>query len=559
MTTPKRYRFGIFVLDLERMALTEGTNQVDLRPKAFDTLRVLVEHAGRVVTKDDLVAAVWPDVIVNDDALAQCIRDIRKALGDREQRIIETGPRRGYMFASDVETGIGDAPEVAGAVPAGAPGAGPAGRSRGLVGPLSVVCVVAMIAALAWIFLRGDGGLAVVQDRRPSVAVLPFRASTESDADAWLGEGVADDIIMALSRFRDIAVIARNTSFRFDDSDELSVIRDGVKADFLLQGSLRRRGDQLRLAVQLVDLGTGVNRWTERFDRKWDDVFDLQETIARDVAAQLAAQARDAAVVRSQGMPPAVLNAYDLVLRGRKAYLSFSRDGAFEGMDLARRAVAVDPNYAVAWELLSQFLIQFFIQPYDERRGDPAVIGQARSAMTKAVQLDPQYSAARAGLGALIARGGDFDTGLKELREALRLNPNDATALKVYADILSRAGHHEDSLATWIEVDRLDPAGTPLDTALKSRAEFFMGDHEAALASARKCAALAPRLQPCLLYLTIAASGAGQLDEAKAAARRLLELNPEFSISRHFAIIPFRNPSDVETMSARLREAGLTE
>src|SRR5690606_8557997 len=145
-----------------------GTNQVDLRPKAFDTLRVLVEHAGRVVTKDDLVAAVWPDVIVNDDALAQCIRDIRKALGDREQRIIETVPRRGYMFASDVETGIGDAPEVAGAVPAGAPGAGPAGRSRGLVGPLSVVCVVAMIAALAWIFLRGDGGLAVVQDRRPS-------------------------------------------------------------------------------------------------------------------------------------------------------------------------------------------------------------------------------------------------------------------------------------------------------------------------------------------------------------------------------------------------------
>src|SRR5690606_27465991 len=103
-----------------------------------------------------------------------------------------------------------------------APVAGPVGWSRGLVGLLSVACVVAMIAALAWIFLRGDGGLTVVQDRRPSVAVLPFRASTESDADAWLGEGVADDIIMALSRFRDIAVIARNTSFRFDDSDELS-------------------------------------------------------------------------------------------------------------------------------------------------------------------------------------------------------------------------------------------------------------------------------------------------------------------------------------------------
>src|SRR5690606_28045728 len=235
-----------------------------------------------------------------------------------------------------------------------------------------------------------------------------------------------------------------------------------------------------------------------------------QEVIARDVAAQLATQARDAAVVRSQGLPPAVLDAYDLVLRGRKAYLSFSRDGAFEGLHLARRAVAVDPNYAVAWELLSQFLIQFFIQPYDERRGDPAVIAEARAALTKAVQLDPQYSPARAGLGALIARSGDFDTGLQELCEALRLNPNDAATLKVHADILSRAGLHAESLATWKEVERLDPAGTPLDVALRSRAEFFTGDYDAALASARKCTAVAPRLQPCLLYLTIAASAAGQ-------------------------------------------------
>lgn len=548
MTTPKRYRFGTFVLDLERMALIDGGNQIELRPKAFDTLRVLVERAGRVVTKDELVAAVWPDVIVNDDALAQCVRDVRKALGDREQRIIETVPRRGYLFASEIDEGTGIS---------GSQVVGPGGHRR-LVGAAALVTVVALFAGLAWTSLARNDDIAV-RDRRPSVAVLPFRASTESDADAWLGEGVADEIIMALSRFRDIAVIARNSSFRFDDDDDLAAIRDGVKADFVLQGSVRRRGDALRLAVQLVDLGTGVNRWTERFDRPWDEVFDIQEAIARDVAAQLATQARDAAVVRSQGMPPAVLDVYDLVLRGRKAYLSFSRDGAFDGLDLARRAVAVDPNYAVAWELLSQFLIQFFIQPYDERRGDPAVIAEARAALTKAVRLDPQYSTARAGLGALIARGGDYDTGIKELREALRLNPNDASTLKIYADILSRSGLHAESLATWNEVERLDPAGAPLDAALKSRAEFFIGDHDAALATARKCTAVAPKLQPCLLYLTIAASAAGQVEEAKATAQRLLELNPDISIARHFAIIPFRDPGDIEKMTAHLRAAGLPE
>ena len=326
-----------------------------------------------------------------------------------------------------------------------------------------------------------------------------------------------------------------------------------------MQGSLRRNGDELRLAVQLVDLETGVNRWAERFDRQWGDVFAIQDAIATDVASQLAEQTRDAAIVHSQGKPPSVLDAYDLVLRGRKAYLSFSRDGAVEGLDLARRAIASDPNYAVAWELLSQILMQFFIQPYDERRGDVEVVAEARAAAARAVQLDPNYSTARATFGAIVARGGDFDAGLAELREALRLNPNDASTIGIYADTLARAGLHAESLAAWHELERLDPIGTALVAALKSRAEFFTGDHLAALASARRCYAVAPKLQPCLLFLTIAASAAGEAEEAAATADRLIALNPDFSIKQHFTIIPFRNPADKEAMAAHLRAAGLPD
>lgn len=550
MNTARRYRFGSFVLDMERMALTEGEHQIELRPKAFDTLRFLVEHSGRLVTKDELVAVVWPDVIVNDDALAQCVRDVRKALGDDDHCLIKTVPRRGYLFAGGVtEENDGHFPR---------PMPHPLWR-RPLAALTALLALAAVVAGMAWTHFAADVSSAEGRDPRPSVAVLPFRTSTESDVDAWLGEGVAEDVIMALSRFRDIAVIARNSSFRFDTDDDLPRIREGLRADFLLQGSLRRNGDELRLAVQLVDLETGVNRWTERFDRPWGDVFAIQESIASDVAAQLAAQTRNAAVIRSQGKPPAVLDAYDLVLRGRKAHLTFSHEGAVEALELARRAVAFDPNYAVAWELLSQLLIQFFIQPYDERRGDLAVLAEARAAVAKSVQLDPHYSTARAGLGALIAREGDFDTGLAELREALRLNPNDASTLGTYADTLARAGLHSDSLAAWNELERLDPAGTPLAAALKSRAEFFTGNYDAALASARKCAAVAPKLQPCLLFLTIAASAAGEAEEAIAAAGRLIDLNSNFSIARHFTIIPFRNPADVEAMAVHLRAAGLPD
>jgi TolB-like protein len=506
--------------------------------------------AGRVVTKDELVAAVWPDVIVNDDALAQCVRDIRKALGDEDQRFIKTVPKRGYLFAGEMEHESSRPLPDPAIIP----------RRRTPVAALAALLfAAAILAALAWSHLSGDGSIAAVRDPRPSVAVLPFRTSTENDVGDWLGEGVAEDVIMALSRFRDIAVIARNSNFGYGTEHDLAGIRDKLRADFLLQGSLRRRGDELRLAVQLVDLETGVNRWAEYFDRPWGDVFAIQDSIARDVAGQLAAQTRNAAVVRSQGRPTAVLDAYDRVLRGRKAYLTFTREGAVEGLDLARRAVASDPAYAVGWELLKQILMQFHIQPYDERRGDPAVVSEAGAAAARAVQLDPDYSTARATLGAMIARGGDFGAGLAELREALRLNPNDASTLGIYADTLARAGLHAESLAALNELARLDPVGTALVAALKARAEFFTGDHQAALASARKCAAVAPKLQACLLMLTISASAAGEPEEAASAARRLIDLNPTFGIGRHFTIIPFRNPADVDAMAVHLRAAGLPD
>ena len=551
MSRERQYRFGAFTLDLDRMALIHEQREIVLRPKAFDTLRVLVERAGCVVTKDELVAAVWPDVIVNDDALAQCVRDIRKALGDDDQGLVKTVPRRGYLFAGEVENGGPNTPSAVVGI------GSEKRRSRLALGALLVL--IAAATGLLWIRFWADSEPSSARDPRPLVAVLPFTVSTESDADAWLGEGIAEDIIMALSRFRDIAVIARNSSFRYNTGDDPARIAQEINADFMLQGTLRRKGNELRLAVQLVDLRSGINRWAERFDRPWGDVFAIQDAIVMDVAGQLAARTRDAAVVRLQGRAPMVLDAYELVLRGRKAYTTFSHEGVREGLDLAHRAVSTDPDYAVAWELLAQLLLQFYIQPYDERRGDPAVLAEARAAAAKAVQLDPHYSTARATLGALIARAGDFDAGLSELREALRLNPNDASAWQIYADTLARAGLHAESLAVYDELERLDPLGTPLSRALKSRAQFFTGDFAAALTSARECVAVAPRLQPCQLFLTIAASAAGEREEAVAAAKKLTALNPRFSIARHFAVISFRNPADVEVMAVHLRAAGLPD
>ena len=551
------YRFDRFTLDLDRMALLENGQPVDLRPKAFDTLLALVERAGRVVSKDELVGIVWPDVIVNDDALAQCIRDIRKALGEGGQKLVKTIPRRGYMFASAVEGGN----EVPGSTPRAATPDQPTRRlSRAALAAMmlaGLALIAAVVALLPWSGETSDDPRAAfAREPRMTLAVLPFDAGGETGEMAWLGEGLADEVIMALSRFRDLAVIARTSSFGHRDAD-LVTIRDLLGADFVVQGSVRRVDDRLRLAVQLVDLSTGVNRWANRFERPYGDLPSVIDEVAADLATALADRARDAVAERTTGT--AVLMAYELTMKARKALLSFEREQTYEALRFAEQALEADPGYAVAWDLVAQIHVQFFLQPYDNRRGDRATLEVAREAAAKAVALDPAYSTARSTLGGVVAWLGDYDGAMEMLRQALELNPNDAGALGTYADILDRAGEHEASLAAWDALEKVDPAGPMLRLALTSRAQMFTGDPEGALASANACEARAPRFQPCLVFLAIAAAAGGDEAAAREAGQRLLDVNPHFSVDDHMEIVRLRRPEDDALMRRHLRTAGLPD
>lgn len=230
-----------------------------------------------------------------------------------------------------------------------------------------------------------------------------------------------------------------------------------------------------------------------------------------------------------------------------------------EALELAERAIELAPTDAAAWGLLAEILIQLHIQPYDERLGDPATLERARAAAEQAVRLDPGYATARATLGGILSRTGNYEASLEALRRAIELNPSDADAITSYADILSRAGLHGESLAAWEAVGRLDPAGTPLADALQARTAVLAGRLQPALAHARDCAARAPAFQPCFVQLAVAAQASGQADEARQAVARLLELNPGFTISGQFARVPYRRPQDIDLLTRHLRAAGLPD
>jgi adenylate cyclase len=541
------YRFGGFELDVGRGLLRAQAEDLYLRPKSYELLRHLVENPQRLMPKDELVDLLWPDVAVCDDSLAQCVRDVRKALGDDGNRFIRTLPRRGYMFVADVER-----LPLRGGTLEGAPVPMPPRRGAAIA---ALAVALALGVALLWALSREA---TAPHSGRLSVAVLPFASIGQEQAH--LGEGLAEDVVAAVARFRDLAVIARSSSFRYDPHDEdLRKIARELGVDYLLRGSVRRTADHLRVTAQLLDPRTLATLWMEQYDRPFAEVLAIPDEVANGVAAQLVGHVREAAAARLGGEDAATLLAYELVLRGRRVYRTFSRESALEARDLAQRAVALDPEFAPAWELLAVVLLQFYLQPYDTSQGSRSVLEDAHSAALRAVTLDPAYSTARAVVGYTLLWLRQHEESINALREAVALNPNDTNAFTALAEALAFSGDHAAALEAWDRAQELDPFSPPLRLALKARSHTFLGQPEIAFELASACASAAPRLSPCFVQLAIAAKEAGREREAEEAAARLLEINPRFTISRQLQLVPIRHAEDAARFAALLRSAGLPE
>ncbi|HEX7465369.1 MAG TPA: winged helix-turn-helix domain-containing protein, partial [Usitatibacter sp.] len=272
-----RYLFEDCVFDTDRRELRRGVDAVPVAPQVFDMLAYLIRNRERVVSKDDLIAAIWDGRIVSDAAMTTRLNVVRGAIGDsgEEQRLIKTLPRKGIRFVGTVrEEGESASPVAAGAS-AEAPGTG------------------------------------LTLPDKPSLAVLAFANLSSDPEQEYLADGIVEDIITELSRFSELFVIARTSSFQYKGkaADVRQVGRElGVR--YVLEGSVRCRGDRLRISAQLIDAMTGGHRWAEHFDRTLEDVFAVQDEVVRAIVAILAAHVRKAETERTRVRPPNSWQAY---------------------------------------------------------------------------------------------------------------------------------------------------------------------------------------------------------------------------------------------------------
>jgi adenylate cyclase len=521
--TPKVLRFDRYALDLARGCLRMGEQKLDLRPKTFQVLHYLVANAGRVVSKQELYRAIWPKVSVTDDSLVQCIRELRQKLADEDRQLIKTVSRRGYVL--DVPISTDDVTLVQPSPP--------------------------------------DTTNAVARSQRPTIAVLPFDNLSDDPAKDYFANGIVEEIITQLSRFSELFVIARNSSFQYKGKavDVRQVGRElGVR--YVLEGSVRSSADRVRIAAQLIDAHTGVHRWADRYDRALEDIFAVQDEVAGAIVGILAAHVNKAEVERTQLKPPANWEAYDYYMRATNSLASYFSSSKGSDLSEARRlferSLSVDANYARAYAELARTYGAAWFDSSHEEFLVPATLERAFQLVRHALGLEPNLAQAHAQLGTLLAWTGQHDVSITEFRRAVDLNPNFSDWRFIAA--LALAGELDEAVRVGEAHMRLDPFYVPTTLAWLGLAYFQLRRYPEALLRLRECVVKAPNYRFGHVCLAATHAHSGQLEQAQAAAKEVLRISPRYTIEGTAKIVnPFGRTEHAAHFFSGLRMAGLPE
>jgi adenylate cyclase len=518
------YRFGSFTLDLTRGCLEVAGREIELRPKCFDVLRHLLENGNRLISKEELAVAVWPQVVVSDESLARCISDVRAAIADHDHSIIKTVPRRGYLFTAGVTRHEHARPRQ---------------EQSGL-----------------------EAVTGHVPAERPSIAVLAFTSMGGDPDQEYFSDGITEDIITELSRFSELFVIARNSSFRYKgQSVDMRQIGRELGARYVLEGSVRRAGDRIRISAQLIDATTGAHRWAERYDHKLEDTFAVQDEVARTIVRVLAVHVNKAETERALAKPPAAWLAYDHYLRAAHTFIRFH--SSFDKEDLLQvrrsldRALAIDPNYARAHALLSKSYIELCLHRWDDAGPWQAAIDGAYQSAREAVRLAPDLSGAHVALGWALNFMRQHEAAIAEFERATELNPN--LTDHHFAFVLLVTGEPARAVQTLEAQMRLDPFYLPRVPSLLGFAYYLLGRYADALAQLQTAAPRAPDHGHCRRYLAATYAQLGQLDKAREETAEALRIDPWFTIDQAIFAKICKRPEDGERFNDGLRKAGFPE
>jgi TolB-like protein/DNA-binding winged helix-turn-helix (wHTH) protein/Flp pilus assembly protein TadD len=450
--------FGIFQIDLKARELHKAGVKVKLQEQPFRVLALLVNRAGQVVTREELQQKIWPTdaYVAFDQGLNNAIKKVRDALGDSADspRFIETLARLGYRFVAPV-------------------GAMPQRRSepqvrfglRTLRKPALIgLASASLLAALAYWAWHGSTMRAGPPPEKVILAVLPFDNLSRDPDQEFFSDGLTEEMIAQLGKLNPerLTVISRGSVAKYKDS-RLAANQIGreLHADYLVQGSVRRASNRVRITVQLIQVRDQTDLWAESYDRELKDILTLQDSVARIIAKQIHITLTPGQQMRPPGPTSLDPEAYEAYLKGRYYWNKRTADGMQKALLYFQQAINKDPTYGAAYSGLADCNSGLTWHGF---KSPAEALPKANAAALKAIEIDPQSADAHASLGLVLTHSWDWAGAEAEFKQALRLDPRYANAHHWYGDYLSVMGRHDEALLEARQALELDPLNLMIST-----------------------------------------------------------------------------------------------
>ena len=527
-----QFHFSDHVLDAGLRELTRGGENVAVEPQVFDLLIYLVENRDHVVTKDDLIETVWDGRIVSESTLTSRINAARKAVGDsgKDQAVIRTLARKGFRFVGDVSATAateprGELPQLEASPPA-VPSAEPLRQHQP---PLD----------------------------RPAIAVLPFVNISGESEQEYFSEGISEDIITALSKLRWFYVVARNSAFSYKGKAvHLKQIGEELGVGYVIEGSVRKDGNHVRITAQLNDVVTGSHLWAERYDRDLADVFAVQDEITQAVVAAIEPQLYAAEDFRARRKTPDNMAAWDLVMRALSHYWRVTQQDNLVAQALLEKAIAVDPGYGQALSLLAAC---YTFSAHMGWETMPRAIPLAERAALSAIRADSEDAWAHYALASVYLFYKRFDDSIAEFELALRLNPNFSPARGIYGVALAYCGRWEEGASAARQALRFSPRDpfAAIYCGVASYCQYVGRNYPEAIRLSREAVRQRSDFVGAHRVLTASLGMSGQTDAAKDALAALRRVQPSISLAWLSSEMPFEREEDREHYLRGFRLAGL--
>jgi TolB-like protein/Flp pilus assembly protein TadD len=518
-----RYFFEEYAFDTDRRELHRGTDVVSVAPQVFDLLDYLIRNRERVVSKDDLINAIWNGRIVSEAALTTRLNVARCAIGDsgEEQRLIKTLPRKGFRFVGTVREAQGPAGEVT-------------DEPQETRKP------------------------ALTLPDKPSIAVLPFENMSGDPEQEYFADGMVEEITTALSRFKWLFVIARNSSFTFKGKAvDIKEVGRRLGVRYVLEGSVRKASGKVRITGQLIDAVTGAHIWADRFERDLTDIFALQDEVTVAVVSAIQPKLLQREIAMATRRRPENLTAYDFYLRALQQYYVTTREACAEAIRLAHRALELDPRFGLAAALAGashtrNVLWGYAADPQFDRK-------EAVRLLRLALSLDDSDADPLAWAAYISAfMVGDCESSVELADRAVALNPNSNQAWAARGWVYKTAGLPEEAVRSFERAMRMSPVDPLLHRSFGGMGYAFieLRRFDEAVVAGKKALRQNPSFPIAYRCLASAFTHLGRDAEAREAAARLLETDPTFTIS---AWIARSGQENSKLLIEGLRKAGLPE